>query len=899
MKRITLFLSLLFLFSLTASAQYQSDIILTSPNGVWTDSRAFSTLNAAITAVGSNERTIVIASPQVVTALTVPSTVTLEFRKNGSITNSGQLTLQTKNIIAPNRQIFTGAGDIDFASGSILKTGWFSSFEESADVTSDDTVTLIVSKPQTTTTSVALGNNVILKWESPGNILTADTGDTISNIKSIDAGDYQTLAGAGTFTFVDGINLNLRWFNSLRSAITWISTTIATLHIPPAYVVDLNDTIPSNIITDFIKFNGYFSVNPGVTLTFSDTSKPVSPRWFGATGDGTTDDTAAINNAIASTDGWVVFEPGRTYIVTLSVDPQDGTKYRVFPIKSHMHLDGSKATIKLKDNESTLVSPKHFNIFRYIFTVPVTDIHVKDLTIDINGDNNRIGQSLPIPANSPAYNCAAFYIYTTVTGSENILFENCRFLNNPGANSIISVSGGVTVRNCYFSEQGTDTWDHASVYLNGDDNRIEDCTFVNAATFGNAAGTSHFSAEMHGKRQIYRGNSVTHYMGGLIIAPYATPGTLANDYLMTGNTLRVSYTGVTVWRNDAGLGELADILISNNAIDLLNEDNGWDAPGWDVPATGIKVAPYYDVSNVTVVGNKITARNGFDYQKTGVWIYCQASGGTVKNVNVVANDISDVTRGIHYYQENLKGRVNNVSIIGNFVHNFAVNTESTILTPAYGILTSSTVATTYPVIITGNVIDNTESAEAADVGIGTSANLSGMISFGNSFAGVTTETAGFNYASGAAATVRWNVNLNQLVLLTDNCVFTFDAPPKLSHLTLTLLQDATGSRTVTWPASVLWPNSVAPILSTGASAYDVFTFMYDGTYYHGVARSLKTAPMLMGNTYPAIDNTYYLGKNDDDTPFSWRGIVFTDQTNGKKYRLELNAGVVTIVDLTD
>lgn len=66
-----------------------------------------------------------------------------------------------------------------------------------------------------------------------------------------------------------------------------------------------------------------------------------------------------------------------------------------------------------------------------------------------------------------------------------------------------------------------------------------------------------------------------------------------------------------------------------------------------------------------------------------------------------------------------------------------------------------------------------------------------------------------------------------------------------------------------------------------------------------------------GNTYlsdtityvkdlqPETDNTYYLGKNDDDTPKAWKGVVLKDTTNGKYYRVEVINGTVTATDLTD
>jgi len=44
---------------------------------------------------------------------------------------------------------------------------------------------------------------------------------------------------------------------------------------------------------------------------------------------------------------------------------------------------------------------------------------------------------------------------------------------------------------------------------------------------------------------------------------------------------------------------------------------------------------------------------------------------------------------------------------------------------------------------------------------------------------------------------------------------------KVCSLTLYLVQDGTGSRLVTWPASVKWPNGIAPTLSTTANAIDI------------------------------------------------------------------------------
>lgn len=59
--------------------------------------------------------------------------------------------------------------------------------------------------------------------------------------------------------------------------------------------------------------------------------------------------------------------------------------------------------------------------------------------------------------------------------------------------------------------------------------------------------------------------------------------------------------------------------------------------------------------------------------------------------------------------------------------------------------------------------------------------------------------------------------------------------------------------------------------------------------------SLKVA----GDVWPATDDTYYLGKNDDDSPFAWKGLILKDTTNGKYYRIEVVSGTLTATDLTD
>ena len=375
-----------------ANAEFFSDVILTSPNGIWTDSRAYTTLNAAVTAIGSSDREIVIVNPQVVTTLTVPANVRLRFLRNGSITNSGQLTLNTENIIADNRQIFTGTGDIDFSPGSVVKSAWFSNIVEAFNVTADDDLTLIISKSAFVTANCVVGNNVNLKWEAARNQLTINSGVTLSNIKNIEAGNFQLFAGAGDFDFLDGTVLRLGWFRRLRSAINWVESEEVMLVVTGANAVTYNGTIPSNIRLDMDSEMGVFNMNPGVTLLINSLTVHANPRWWGAVGDGVTDDTAAIQAALNSSYSSkvpVFYPPGVYYTDTLTYYGQSmyGVPGSGNPLGSYFYTTTGLSIILGKDSKDVFQFPDLSSVAQEYIRGTV----VKDLTIIVDDTTDAAG----------------------------------------------------------------------------------------------------------------------------------------------------------------------------------------------------------------------------------------------------------------------------------------------------------------------------------------------------------------------------------------------------------------------------------------------------------------------------------------------------------------------------
>ena len=93
--------------------------------------------------------------------------------------------------------------------------------------------------------------------------------------------------------------------------------------------------------------------------------------------------------------------------------------------------------------------------------------------------------------------------------------------------------------------------------------------------------------------------------------------------------------------------------------------------------------------------------------------------------------------------------------------------------------------------------------------------------------------------SGTAITLNLANGNVQKLTLTGNCTITLTSPASgaFRSLLLYVFQDGTGSRTITWPASVKWGTAGAPTLSTAASKMDkiLLDTVDGGTTWYGSA----------------------------------------------------------------
>ena len=104
---------------------------------------------------------------------------------------------------------------------------------------------------------------------------------------------------------------------------------------------------------------------------------------------------------------------------------------------------------------------------------------------------------------------------------------------------------------------------------------------------------------------------------------------------------------------------------------------------------------------------------------------------------------------------------------------------------------------------------------------------------------VTSFTAQQNFGEATltdGATINWNLNTQQAAKVTLGGNRTMAAPTNLvagGTYVLRVIQDGTGSRTITWNSVFKWAGGTAPTLSTGANAVDILTFISDGTNMYG------------------------------------------------------------------
>ena len=92
------------------------------------------------------------------------------------------------------------------------------------------------------------------------------------------------------------------------------------------------------------------------------------------------------------------------------------------------------------------------------------------------------------------------------------------------------------------------------------------------------------------------------------------------------------------------------------------------------------------------------------------------------------------------------------------------------------------------------------------------------------------------------ATITWDVSTSPVAKVTLGGNRTLSAPTNGAtgqFISLLVIQDGTGSRTLTWNSAYEFASDTAPTLTTTANLGDLFTFRYNGTKWLETGRNLK------------------------------------------------------------
>ena len=425
------------------------------------------------------------------------------------------------------------------------------------------------------------------------------------------------------------------------------------------------------------------SVNRAINLKFAEM---LSVKDFGATGNGSTDDTSAIQAAVtaAVAAGKAVFFPAGTYMVNIntSITLEGGTTYCSLVAVSGMQLIGegfNLSTIKLLANQSSNASPKKFNIIAG--NTVMSNILIERLGFDINGANNKING---VVNGGVGYTCAAFICSGSVStvGVDarliNAKFKDLYIANTPGttcigtgqSNSVgYTLGKNIEISGCIFNNNGLDTYDHSSVYTFSENVDIHDNVF-GADSMATLTVGGRFACELHGARNLFHNNDIYNYNSGVYISTNLTNQSASQS--VSDNTFYTANTAIQAFLTTSGTPTISDVIVNNNRILMSNDNQTTSTYKYAIDMS----TQYGGIVNCIITDNNISTTD--TYGAVGIRVGSQTSGYTIYGILISDNLINGFSIGISLGLTS-GGIVTELDVKGNSIVNVVTDT----LTPTY------------------------------------------------------------------------------------------------------------------------------------------------------------------------------------------------------------------------
>lgn len=310
-----------------------------------------------------------------------------------------------------------------------------------------------------------------------------------------------------------------------------------------------------------------YEVSPGPTRTVGDKlAEWFSVKDFGAAGDGTTDDTAAIQAAFnAAGANGAVFFPAGTYLVV----PASGTDYILkLNNKTSCSLFGQGGSSVIKVATS---AGNYRGIIGLLNTSFVLDSFYAD---SLTFDHNCLNNVLPaIGDYSAQLRATISNFYGIPAGYGQLQLTNITVRHADGVVSFYFPRGSnpgkiVKIIDCtWVSASNGNGGDFDQSFINAtcDSLLVAGCTFEGASW----ALAPRTAIETHASNCVVSGNAIYNFQIGINITGTSQTGTTVNQ-ICSNNTFHVSRDGILIWSQtlapaNATVG-LINAIVSGNTV---------------------------------------------------------------------------------------------------------------------------------------------------------------------------------------------------------------------------------------------------------------------------------------------------------------------------------------------
>lgn len=446
---------------------------------------------------------------------------------------------------------------------------------------------------------------------------------------------------------------------------------------------------------------------PGSATPISTPWASINVQNFGAKGDGSTDDTAAIQQALdaGASQNLPIYVPSGTY----TVSGRHGAFRAILTYRSNTMVfgDGDSSVIKVKDNQ--VGKGDDYMILAPAAAGPTNNVVFRNFKLDGNGTKNLQ------PANVPILHAYGIY----VDQGDNITIRDCLFRNLPGPSAIVlgnntspaSTSNAKIVNNRFHGSgagiPGNRNLDDTStIYTQTEGGLVKGNRLWNDSPINpNSPNTIVVTAlEIHGSRTLVANNYIENYTaGGNAVSTVID--SIGNTW-QDNNFRNISNLGINIWAKSPFVH--SDLTIRNNSIQMhggfgseiagIYQDHNAASTTTVVRALAINDnAIYFDDTTsrsavnhgirLTAISGATIARNYIkNFQGDGINIEPHYSLDLpVRDVDIADNTIEDVGRtalvnrlwAVHINWNIADRTISRVNIHGNQIRKYtSLNMQS-------------------------------------------------------------------------------------------------------------------------------------------------------------------------------------------------------------------------------